>query len=412
MSQRLFLLRQCELTSTVNKMKYKALLSTYYYPPEIGGIENYLEDVLRVSPKDFIVSTAYVECKPRIKVREEVGDINHYSGFKSLIKKNKRYFKWLLPLIYVNQFFAGLSVLYSRRKEINVIYAGSADFMVAPLILSKLYKLPLVTFVYGNDIKPKKSFMSQMYKGKILPYMLSKSKVIVAISSYTASILRDGGYSSDNLTLLNPFLSDDLVEKVRPREIADCERGVFVLLTVGRIVRRKGYEYVLKALGVIKKKGFDFKYRIVGDGPYRGEVEELIHKLDLHDNVELVGVVGTPAEFYQSADVFIMPSVELPGDVEGFGIVFLEAGLHGLPVIASNSGGIPDAVTNGETGILVNPYDIDQLADSIVLLMEDKSLCVRMGEAGYQRASERKSIISGLEEIEARIGNMSEIQSS
>jgi len=386
-------------------MKHKIFLSTFYYQPELGGIENYLADVLRISPRGFIVSKPYFGYESKRILCSEVEDIYCYVGFKSLIRKNKKYFKWLLPFIYINQFFSGLGVLSRRRSEIGAIYAGSGDFVIAPLVLSKLFRLPLVTFVYGNDIQQKQSIFSKIYKGKMLLYMLSLSKVVVAISHYTVSILKRGGYRNNNIILLNPFLSDVSIGSIKPRNMSEYERDGFVLLTIGRIVQRKGYESILYALKVVKDKGIDFKYRIVGDGPYRNEVLRIIDTLGLQSCVELLGVVDDIDPFYQEADVFIMPSIELPGDVEGFGIVFLEAGLRSVPVIASLSGGIPDAVVDGETGLLVTPGDVDEIADAIILLMGDAALRMRMGRAGYRRATERAPILLAIDNIEARISN-------
>lgn len=386
-------------------MKDKILLSTFYYQPEVGGIENYLTDVLRISNKSFIVSKPYFDYGPVRILREDVDDIYCYTGFKLLIRKNEKYFKWLLPLIYINQFVSGLRILSRRRSEIGAIYAGSGDFVIAPLVLSKLFGLPLVTFVYGNDIQPKQSIFSRIYKGKILLYILSLSEIVVVISHYTASILKHGGYSNKNIVLLNPFLSDASIGNVEPRSIAEYERSGFVLLTVGRIVQRKGYESVLYALKVIKDSNIDFKYWIVGDGPYKNEVLRIINMLGLQSCVELLGVLDEIDSVYQAADVFIMPSIELPGDVEGFGIVFLEAGLRGLPVIASLSGGIPDAVIDGKTGWLVTPGDVDEIVSAIISLKEDVALRMRMGRAGYQRATDRKPSFLAIDNIQARLSN-------
>jgi phosphatidylinositol alpha-1,6-mannosyltransferase len=194
-----------------------------------------------------------------------------------------------------------------------------------------------------------------------------------------------------------------LIDNVKLRNSTAYERKGFVLLTVGRIVQRKGFESVLEALKVIKDRNIDFEYRIVGGGPYKKEVLRIIDKLNLEGCVSLLGEVDETDSSYQAADIFIMPSIELPGDVEGFGIVFLEAGLHGLPVIASRSGGIPDAVKDGETGLLVTPGDVNEIAGAILLLMEDSGLRMRMGQAGHGRAIQREPISQAIEDIEQRI---------
>jgi len=386
-------------------MKSKIFLSTFYYKPEIGGIENHLSDVLDVSQRNFIVSRPYIIDGGKKALDSNDKNIYCYQGFKSIISKNKKYYKWLLPLIYINQFLSGYKILRRHRGQIAVVYAGSGDFMLVPLVLSKIFRLPLVIFVHGNDIQPRKSLLSKLYKRKILLYMLSLSKVVVANSHYTESILRNGGYRRNNIILLNPFLGDNTIENVKPRLDTESEKNSFTLLTVGRMVQRKGYQSVLYALKLLKDDGIDFKYKIVGDGPYKNEVLGMIGMLGLEDHVDLLGVVDETAAYYQAADVFIMPSIELPGDVEGFGIVFLEAGLQSLAVISSLSGGIPDAVVNGVTGLLVKPGDVEEIVAAIKLLMNDVDLRIRMGRAGYKKSTDREQIILAIDEIETRISH-------
>ncbi len=158
------------------------------------------------------------------------------------------------------------------------------------------------------------------------------------------------------------------------REVNDS----VTLLSVSRLVQRKGHESVLRALVSLPK----LVYKIVGDGPYKGELLKMVADLGLKDRVEFLGAT-TDAELlaiYDSADIFVMPTVKTSTDREGFGIVYLEAQLCSLPVIASLQPGVDEAVQHDVTGILVNGQG--ELVDAISRLAEDADLRVRMGRAG------------------------------
>jgi glycosyltransferase involved in cell wall biosynthesis len=129
--------------------------------------------------------------------------------------------------------------------------------------------------------------------------------------------------------------------------------------------------------------------RIVGDGPLRSSLEELATNLGIANSVTFEGTVDSArlGQAYAETDVFVLSAVEdAKGDVEGLGVVLIEAQMHGKPVIASDSGGIPDVVAHAHTGLLVPPGDVDALADAILLLSSDGDLRRRLGSAGRDHA--------------------------
>ena len=135
-----------------------------------------------------------------------------------------------------------------------------------------------------------------------------------------------------------------------------------------------------------------FTYLVVGDGPDRSRLEALTRELGLEDCVTFAGRVGSEdlAACYSLGDLFVMPNRALEnGDTEGFGLVFLEANACGLPVIAGQDGGAPDAVRNGETGLIVDGNNVDQIASAIEHLLSDRELRQAMAKAGiaWARAS-------------------------
>jgi phosphatidyl-myo-inositol dimannoside synthase len=159
-----------------------------------------------------------------------------------------------------------------------------------------------------------------------------------------------------------------------------------VIVCVSRLVPRKGQDTLIRSLPAVREAVPDAALLLVGAGRFREELAALATSLGVQDSVVFAG--GVPHEelpaHYAAGDVFAMPCRTRRGglDVEGLGIVFLEASATGLPVVVGDSGGAPDAVRDGETGLLVDGRDVSAVADRLVVLLRDEPLRQRMGAAG------------------------------
>ena len=130
-----------------------------------------------------------------------------------------------------------------------------------------------------------------------------------------------------------------------------------------------------------------FKYYIIGSGPHIKELKKLVKELRLESKIEFIESCSNDMrnKYYKLADVIVMPSVSDNNSIEGFGIVFLEANYYKAPVIGTATGGIIEAIIDGETGLLVKPNDLNDLVEKIVYLYENKDIRNRMGDAGHNR---------------------------
>ncbi len=170
-----------------------------------------------------------------------------------------------------------------------------------------------------------------------------------------------------------------------------ASEGDTVLLSVGRLQRRKGHDLVINALAALARTCPRLKYVIVGDGEERERLEQLATAQGVADRVVFAGQVADDVlpEYYAASDVFLMPNREEQGDIEGFGIVFLEAAASGRPVIGGLTGGVREAVEQNVTGVLVGGADVLELAEAIRRFARSASLRDQMGRAGRDRAVER-----------------------
>jgi phosphatidyl-myo-inositol dimannoside synthase len=159
-----------------------------------------------------------------------------------------------------------------------------------------------------------------------------------------------------------------------------------VVVCVSRLVPRKGQDTLIRALPGIRRRVADAVLLVVGGGPYRSTLERLAREAGVAGHVAFTGSVAWPdlPAHYAAGDVFAMPCrTRRRGlDVEGLGIVYLEASAAGLPVVAGDSGGAPDAVREGETGFVVDGRSVAAVADRVARLLEDRALARRMGAAG------------------------------
>jgi glycosyltransferase involved in cell wall biosynthesis len=213
---------------------------------------------------------------------------------------------------------------------------------------------------------------------------LKWARVVTSLSEFTAQrLITAQGLAGRPVVMppaFDPILSGDGVRRSLP--LLPPGR---ILLTVARLTASdsyKGVDHVIQALPAVLSAVPDAYYVVVGDGDDRGRLESLAVDAKVRDHVLFVGTkVGEElAGYYHACDVFVMPSRS-----EGFGVVFLEAMSHGKPVLAANSGGAPEVVEDGVTGLLVEYGDVPTLARSLARLLTDREDRQRMGEAGRHR---------------------------
>jgi phosphatidylinositol alpha-1,6-mannosyltransferase len=217
------------------------------------------------------------------------------------------------------------------------------------------------------------------------------ASVAIANSRNTASILHDMGIAPHHVRIVYPGVD---IRRFSPTvDGTDVRRqyapnGETLLLSVGRLQRRKGHDTTIRALAGLSKRSRHVRYVIAGNGEERGYLEQLAADLGVRDSVIFAGEISADLlpSLYRACDIFVLPNRVEQGDIEGFGIVFLEAASSGKPAIGGNSGGVPEAIEDGVTGLLVSGPDPAELGQTIERLMNDSNARERMGHDGRQRA--------------------------
>ncbi len=289
--------------------------------------------------------------------------------------------------VIVMFFYLTYTVIKYRIKKILATTWSPCG--VAASLFSKLHKLPYFVSTYGLDIlEPQRS---PRYT-KLMRETLNGAAKIFPISNFTKSKLIELSIAREKIVVIPPAVDPlrfnpniDSSEIRRKFSLYDKK----VILTVGRLTERKGHDMVIQSLHRVFEKVPSAIYLIVGSGPEKKRLKRLVEDLDLKEKVIFAGFVSDEElpKCYAACDLFIMPSREIKekGEVEGFGIVYLEANACGKPVIGGRSGGVEDAIIDGVTGFLVTPLDKDEISRTLIRLLKDESLAKRLGRNGRMR---------------------------
>jgi len=174
------------------------------------------------------------------------------------------------------------------------------------------------------------------------------------------------------------------------------QHGEYIkILTVGRLVEKKGHEYAIKSIAKIVRKHRNIEYIVAGDGPLRNKLQDLVSELDIKDYIKFLGAVeqNEVLKLYQQAHIFVLPSVTASnGDREGQALVIQEAQAMGLPIVSTLHNGIPEGVVDGKSGYLVPEKNVDSLAERLEYLIEHPEIWPEMGRAGRKFVEEKYDI--------------------
>jgi len=353
----------------------KTLFVTNDFGPRAGGIETFIIGLIERLPKSSVI--VYTSAQEDTAAY----DADWLRNYGVEVIRDRA--KILLPTPRVNRAVARIV----REREIKTIAFGAA----APLAwmssaLRNAGAQRIVALTHGHEV----------WWAKVFPFNL---------------IMRRIGSTTDSLTYLGEFTRSAISKALTPKSASTMQKiapGIDiehfkavdatvlrhslgltekkVIVSVGRLVHRKGQDFLIESMPQILKQVPSAHLLLVGQGPYRKRLEKLANKYSLQKNITFIGRIqykDLPG-YICVGDLFAMPSrSRFAGlEVEGLGIVYLEASACGLPVIAGASGGAPDAVIEGVTGFVVDGTNTEEIANRAIQLLLDEKLRISMGSAG------------------------------
>ncbi len=359
---------------------------------QYGGAEKYLTDlVANLDPDKYPAVCVFPKSKSAYRFRSrlngkkvyELSRLQIWFGLIGIIRKEKPDIVHLNMHIPFSCFFA---IAASKLTKVRKLFA-TVHSVVPPA--SRFLPMRFVKSFLSSALLPKiDEFICVSNKSRdefCSTYGISKDKVDVVYNG-----LDPGKYNITDVSKIS-------------KSSVGIKEGQIVIGTVSRLVKDKGIEYLLEAVAILAKKNDDICCLMIGDGNLRSKLERKAENLGIKDRTIFAGHIDNVISCLLLIDIFVMPSLR-----ETFGLSTLEAMLAGKPVIATDVGGIPELVNNGNTGILVPPKDPDAIGKAVIELLSDNKKRERMGNNAQQRAHELftlKNMVSGTQKIYDEVGS-------
>ena len=345
------------------------IILTQCFPPRVGGIENLIENLsleLSKTHEVLVLADQYDKSEDYVydsNVNDNI-TIKRFGGIKFFRRRKK--------ILNLNQ--------YLKTENITCIIGDSwksFELCVDTLQNQSIYSICLV---HGNEIIPKHS----AYKKRLIT-TLNKVSHIVCNSNYTKDLVLQTGVINKSVTCIHPGaqnninLSDETIPNLN---------GSPIIVTLARLEKRKGHPYILSAIAKLKNEYPNILYVIAGSGEELSNLKKIVHKLNIENNVLFLGTINNNEKnfLFKKTDLLIMPTTDETNNrsIEGFGIAYIEAAFYGIPSIASNIGGTPEAVIHEETGLILSK--IDDVYSALRHLISDKTKTKKLGQNAKIRA--------------------------
>lgn len=350
----------------------RILLLTVDFPPALGGIQNLLANLAEGLAERNDVSIV----APRRPGCAEWDSRRPYTVTRAVGST-------FWPLVMAAFWFVALG--RAVRRPPDVIVCGHVLLGPVCWALARLFGVPVIVMAYAYEIRAPRM-------RRLAGWTLRHGATVVTISDFTKRDVMAHGVAAERIAVIHPGAGrrQESATTSTPQGIADAERIILTVARLGELY--KGHDMAIRAMPLILARQPHARYVVAGDGPLRPYLERLAASLGVSRAVTFTGGLSENAlaAWYSRADVFTLLSRESPvdGGAEGYGLAFIEAGAWQKPVVGGRSGGVPDAVVDGVTGLLVDPLDLAAIADAIVRVLSDDDLARRLGAEGRRRAEQ------------------------
>ncbi|MDF1497153.1 MAG: glycosyltransferase [Patescibacteria group bacterium] len=383
-------------------MKPKFTLITHDYLPAQGGISRYLSSLVRSAkgqidvwiPLDYSYNVQYQD---EMVEQEIVGNPDEKHEVRQV-----RFWWSMWP-----RWFPLIKRCLEVPKDNKILISHVFPIGTAAWLAKKIGAPEYVIIFHGTDIKRAQT----KWKRWLLRRICKNASLLVVNSVATQNILKRLVPTAHSVVLTPAFEPFDLPDKIKTRAKLNINPDTKIILTVCRLVERKGVDTLIQAVANIKESNHNVKLVVIGNGPYGSTLQGLARLSGI--NVRWITNANdqTVHYWYTASDIFCLPGREIANDIEGFGIVYLEAAYAGLPVIAGDNGGTSEAIVNNQTGLLIEP-NVGGCTDALLKLLNDPILSARLGSAGQERVIEDFNWLDRWRRLSAQIENPESGESS
>lgn len=373
------------------------LVTPYFFPKNYGGAPYVYKKIIDLSVNSFCVFTDYDS-----SMANEIRAYDEHSGIrtvrsKGLIFKIDRNRHWL-----VNYYTLALHIATTIFNYAKCIIMTRPDIVICGQVyevgwlctLDRLFGIKTICYVHGEEISTKRpGGLWARIRSFLAERVVCKSLGVLVVSRYTKNVITEKFNARGKVLVINNGVDTDNFYPA-PKDSYMLEkyqiRDSFVLLSLCRLVPKKGLDLVIRSINDIAKENCTFKYLIGGIGPDLDRLKSLVVECGVADKVVFAGFIEDKDlnSFMNLGDLFVMPNRAIEGDTEGFGLVFLQANACGLPVIAGKAGGTSDAVQDGKSGFLVDGEDRVDFISRVVEILKDDAMRLELSEFGLNWARE------------------------
>lgn len=397
-------------------MRIAEITDSFY--PDTGGISttstNFCKRLKKLGEKVFVLNNSYHN--------EKLGCFQILSSgkyLKSIKDQDFHFFLFIFRLLYkimIN--FKGLtlwdrinlSIFYCfyprnlvsrilsikniidfyKKNTFDVLFSTNSVYpLFYSFIISKWFKIPLITLAHGDDFIKRFHFNINSRIFKYVDNIIFSNKIMQNL------FLKLHVVKKEKTTVVLRAVNTDIMEvkesKDELRSKFKMFQKDFIVLTVSRLSARKGINTVIKSIKLIldENPNIPIKYFIIGEGDQEKFLKEMVCKLNLERYIFFLGPLSNDLrnKYYKLSDIFILVPERLKKSIEGFGIVYIEANYFKLPVIGSLSGGIKEAIVDGKSGFLIKSNNEEALKNKILLLYKEEDLRKNIGNFGYERTN-------------------------
>lgn len=359
----------------------KILVVVNEFPPGPGGIGTHAHEMVKqlvLHQNDLIV----------------IGPQN-YSSPDAVKKFNGKQPFQIIPLTDgigqtlspIRRFLKLIQTFYVQKPDVIVASGSNAIWM--SMIIRLFSSVKFVAIVHGGEL----TFTSK-WRRIMTRLGCRMSSGIISVSQYTADILLRDGISSEKIAVIRNGANEQFFKNLNKREALKWKYNLIgkkVILTVGSVSERKGQDVVIKAMEQVARQLPEVMYLMSGRSNDFEFYKSAAQEAKVLDYVRFLDVVSNDAllDYYNLSDLFVLTSRHSSdGDFEGFGIVVIEAALCGIPAVVTNGSGLVEAIEVNETGLVVEPDNINQTAEAIIRLLTDETLRIKLAKAAQNRAEQ------------------------
>jgi len=342
----------------------KVLMPVLHYPPVIGGLEIWTQNIAQGVAKkaEVFVVAGKVKNEPEKQILNKVNIVRTSLLYLSNLSHSSLiYIISALPFIFLK------SLNIVKKEKINILHCQSFLSGFIGYLLFKLTGVPYIVTV--QRLEQSRSFLRRL--------VYNNAKVCIAASNKIKEYFES--INCENIAIIPNGIDLKRFENL-DKQKNKTKLGLkneFVIMTIARLEKVKGIEYLIKA---VKSLSIDYKLLIIGDGSERASLENLSKQLGLKKNIQFLGQTENNKipEYLSTADCFVLPSIS-----EGFGIVILEAMAAKVPVIGTKTGGMLDLIENEKTGILVDTKKPEQIKQAIVAIHSKLNFFKQLTEEAF-----------------------------